>query len=80
MMFPAKVNLSTIAAHSRGSVKIFRPSGERFVRGDRDTGSLLAFGQCQEEQFGATPVELHVAQFINAEEIDATIAGDVRAS
>jgi hypothetical protein len=31
MMFPAKVNLSTIAAHSRGSVKIFvHPENDSF--------------------------------------------------
>ena len=40
------------------------PLGERPVRGDRDRVPLLALGEDLEQQFGAVPVELDVAQFI----------------
>jgi len=33
------------------------PAGERFVAGDGDGGSFLAFGQDLEEEFGAAAVE-----------------------
>jgi hypothetical protein len=65
MICPAKVSRSTMAAQSRGSMKVFvQPSGERFVGGDRDGRALFAFGENLEEEFGAAPVEFHVAQFV----------------
>jgi hypothetical protein len=71
MIWPAKVSRSTIAAQSRGSVKVLVPSGERFVGRDGDRQSLLSFGQDLEEEFGATPVEFHVSQLVQTQKIDA---------
>jgi len=45
--------------------------GERFVGGDRDCRSLFSFGENLEQQLGAAPVKFHVAEFIEAEQIDS---------
>ena len=52
------------------------PFGEGRVGGDRDRGSLIALGEDLEEQLGAPPVEVQVAQLIEAEQVDAAVAGD----
>jgi hypothetical protein len=52
------------------------PAAAGLVGGDGDAVLRLAFGQDLEEEFGAVPVKLHVAELINAEEIDPTVAGD----
>jgi hypothetical protein len=62
MMFPPKVSRSTMAAQSRGSVKLFGPAAEGLVGGDGDAVLLLAFGQDLEQQLGAAPVEFHGAE------------------
>lgn len=53
-----------------------RPRPERLVGRDRDAGLLLPLGQHLEEQFGPAAVEFHVAQFVDAEQIDSAVAGD----
>ncbi len=52
------------------------PAGECFVAGDGDTGAFLAFGEDLEEQFGVAAVEFHVAELVEAEQVDAAVAGD----
>jgi len=52
------------------------PAAERVIAGDRNGGLLFSFGQDLEEQLGAALVELHVAQLVQAEELDAAVAGD----
>src|SRR5262249_31590916 len=37
---------------------------------------LFAFGEDLEQQFGAALVEFHVAQFVDAQQVDAAVAGD----
>ena len=76
MMWPSKVSRSTMAAQSRGSVKVLVQPENGFVGGDRDGGLLLPFGEDLEQQFGAAAVEFHVAEFVEAEQIDAAVAGD----
>src|SRR5215469_17872206 len=50
--------------------------GERFVGGDGDRGALLSLGENLEKEFGAAPVEFHIAQFVKADQVDAAVAGD----
>ncbi len=52
------------------------PFGERQVRGDRDGGSLFAFGDDLEQQLGAAWVDLDVAEFVQTEQVEAAVAGD----
>ena len=52
------------------------PFGECGVGGDRDRGAFLAFGEHLEQQLSAAPVELEVAQFVEAEQVDPAVAGD----
>jgi transposase len=52
------------------------PAGKRVVGRDRDGGFLLAVGEHLEQQFRAALIELHIAQFIDAKQIDAAVAGD----
>jgi hypothetical protein len=47
-----------------------------FVGGDRHAGLLLLLGQHLEQQLGTAAVQLHVPQLINAEQVDAAVAGD----
>lgn len=39
--------------------------------------SSLRVGQNLEEEFGAAAVEFHVAEFVDAEQVDAAVAGDL---
>src|SRR6266567_3898067 len=52
------------------------PLAEGGVGGDRDGGAFLALGEYLEQQFGAAPVQLEVAQLVQAQKIDAAVAGD----
>jgi hypothetical protein len=52
------------------------PLGEGGVGRDRDGGAFFAFGEDLEQQLGAAPVQLEVAQFVQAEQVDAAVAGD----
>src|ERR1700722_16856596 len=79
MMCASKVSRSTMAAQSRGSAGVGEggcPCGEGGVGRDGDGGAFLAFGEDLEQQFGAAPVQLEVAQLIEAEQVDAAVAGD----
>jgi hypothetical protein len=49
---------------------------EGLVGGDGDAVLLLPFGQDLKEEFGAVAVEFHVAEFVDAEQVDAAVAGD----
>lgn len=49
---------------------------EGLVGGDGDAVLLLAFGQDLEEELGAVTVEFHVAELVDAEKVDAAVAGD----
>ena len=52
----------------------------RFAEGgvgrDRYGGAFLALGEHLEQQFGAAPVQLEVTQLIQAQKVDAAVAGD----
>jgi hypothetical protein len=50
--------------------------GERLVGRNGDGGLLLAFGQDLDQKFGAAFVELHAAEFVDAKQVDAAVAGD----
>src|SRR6266567_8788117 len=52
------------------------PLAEGGVGGDRDGGAFLAFGEDLEQQLGAAAVELEVAELVQAEQVDAAVAGD----
>src|SRR5437588_8772744 len=52
------------------------PFAEGGVGGDGDGGAFLAFGEDLEQQLGAAAVELEVAQLVQAEQVDAAVAGD----
>jgi hypothetical protein len=52
------------------------PLAEGEVAGQRDAGLLFSFGQDLEQQLGAAGVELDVAELVEAEEIEAAVAGD----
>ena len=52
------------------------PPGERLVRRDRDGGLLFPLGENLEEKFRAAAIQFHVSEFINAEQVHATVAGD----
>ncbi|MBP2067610.1 hypothetical protein J2Z30_008677 [Streptomyces iranensis] len=49
---------------------------ERLVGGDGDAVLLLALGQHLEQQLGAVPGQFHVSEFVDAQKIDAAVAGD----
>ena len=66
-MVPPKVRRSTIAAQSLGSVKVLVQPPKDYGC-DGDGCLLLAFGVDLEEEFGTTPVQLHVAEFIVAQQ------------
>ena len=71
VMAPPKLRRSTICCAEAGVGKGLCPSGEGFVGCDRDGDILFAFCQYLEEEFGAAPVEFHVAEFVDHEEVDA---------
>src|SRR5205814_9692748 len=52
------------------------PLAERCVGRDRDGCLLFPFGEHLEEQFSAAAVEFEVAQLVQAEQVDAAVAGD----
>ena len=52
------------------------PLAERGVGRDRDGGLLLSLGEDLEQQLGAAPVQLDVAELIEAEQVDPPVAGD----
>jgi len=52
------------------------PFAEGEVGCDRDGGFLFAFGEDLEQQLGAAGVELDVAELVEAEQVEAPVAGD----
>lgn len=52
-----------------------RPAGERRVGGDGDGVLFLPFGQHLKKQLGASFVEFHVTEFVDAEQIHSAVAG-----
>jgi hypothetical protein len=52
------------------------PIREGQVGGDRDGGSFFAFGDDLEQQFGSAGVDLDVAEFVEAEQVEAAVAGN----
>src|SRR5215471_18199931 len=52
------------------------PAAERLVGGDPDTRLFLPLGQNLEQQFGTALVEFHIAQFVNAQQVDAAVTVD----
>lgn len=76
MMVPSNVSRTMIAAQSLGSVYVFRPAGERLIRHNGDGVVLLPFGEDLKEEFGASAVEFHLAEFVDDQQIDAAVTGD----
>ena len=76
MMFQPKVSRSTMAAHKPGVGEGLGPAGERLVGGDGDRVLLLAFGEDLEQELGSAAVELHASELIDAEQVDAAVAGN----
>src|SRR5271166_5168406 len=52
------------------------PAGERLVGGDGDRRAFLPLSENLEQQFGAAAVQFHVAQLVQADQIDPAVAGD----
>ena len=52
------------------------PLAERGVGRDRDGGLLLPLGEHLEQQLGAAPVQLDVAQLVQAQKVDPPVAAD----
>ena len=52
------------------------PLAERQVGGDGDGGFLFSFGEDLEEELAAAAVELDVAEFIEAQQVEALVPGD----
>ena len=76
MMAPLNVKRSTIAAQSRGSVNVLVQPEKAWLLAIANAVLLLAFGEDLEQEFGAAAVEFHVAEFVDAEQVDAAVAGD----
>ena len=65
-----------MAAQKAGGGERLGPAGERLVGGDGDGVLLLTLGQHLEQQLGAAAVQGHVAELVDAEQVDAAVAGD----
>ena len=65
-----------MAAQSRGSVKVLVQPLKDSLEAMATLALLLPFGQDLEQQLGAAAVEFHVAEFVDAEQVDAAVAGD----
>lgn len=75
-MMPLKVSRSTNATQSLGSVNVFvQPENDSFDA-IVDRVVLLPFSEYLEEQFRAAPVEFHITEFIDHEQVDPAVAGD----
>ena len=74
MMLPPKVSRSTMAAQSRGSVNVVvQPENDALEA--MATVLFLPFGQHLKKQLGASFVEFHVTEFVDAEQIHSAVAG-----
>ena len=65
-----------MAAQSLGSVKFLVQPPKLSLEAIATDAFLLAFGQHLEEEFGAAAIEFHVAEFVDAEQIDPAVTGD----
>ena len=65
-----------MAAHRRGSVKVSVQPEKDWLEANRDGVLLLPLGQDLEEELGAAAVEFHIAELVDHEQVDATVAGD----
>jgi hypothetical protein len=52
------------------------PFAAREVAGQRQAGFLLSLGEYLEEQFAAAGVELDVAELVQTEQVESSVAGD----
>ena len=52
------------------------PFAERCVRGDRDRRPLIPLGEDLEEQLGTPAIQMQVAQLVEAEKVDPSVAAD----
>ena len=75
-MWALKVTRSTMAATRRGSGKTVPHSLKGRLVAIAMRGAFFAFGDDLEEQFGAARVDLDVAQFVEAEQVQAAVAAD----
>ncbi len=64
-MLLAKVRRSTIAAHSRGSVKVFVQPEKDSLLVMATLDGFLPIGEDLEQHFRAAAVQFHVAEFVN---------------
>jgi hypothetical protein len=76
MICPAYVNLSTIAAHNRGSVNVFVQDENGLVGGNGDGRAFFPFGENLEQQLGAAPVQLKVSQLVDKDQVNSAVAVD----
>jgi len=75
MMWALNVTRSTMAATRRGSGMTVPHS----LKGGCWPGRrwpFLAFGEDLEQQLGAAGIELHVAELVHAEQVEAAVAGE----
>ena len=54
----------------------FGPAGEGLVGSDGDRVVLLPLGEDLKQQFCSSAIQLHVAEFVDHEQVDATVTGD----
>ena len=52
------------------------PFAEGQVGGDSDRGAFFAFGDDLEQQFGSARVDVDVAELVEAEQVESSVAGD----
>ena len=64
MIWPLKVSRSTIAAQSRGSVKVFVQPENGSLEAIAMAVLLLPLGQHLEQQLGAAPAKFQVAELV----------------
>ena len=76
MMWALKVTRSTMADDEAGVGDDLAPFAERKIRCQSDRGLLFAFGEDLKQQLGAAGVELDVAEFVEADQVESAVAGD----
>ena len=76
MMWALKVTRSMTAATRRASGMTWPHSLNGRFDAMADGGLLFAFGEDLEQQLGAAAVELDVADLVDAEQVEASVAGD----
>jgi hypothetical protein len=75
-MWALKVTRSTMAATRRGVGDDGAPLAEWEVAGQRDAGLFFSFGEDLEQRLGASGVELDKGELVEAEQVEAAVAGD----